>query len=110
MSRNKKHTIVLVQPSGSKSSRTFMDYETVAQAMDGICQMFEVKLKQTHPNLRNITYDVADLFKYIDGLTDLCALVFDHNTMAYLPQNKDWIKNRIFAHLKNIAEGQGGGR
>lgn len=38
--------------------------------------MFEAKLKQTHPTLRNITYDVSDLFKYIDELADLSALVY----------------------------------
>ena len=29
------HTILLLQPSNSKSSRTFMDFDTVAGAMDG---------------------------------------------------------------------------
>ena len=37
--------------------------------------MFENRLKQRYPNQRNITYDVADLFAYIDGLGDMGALV-----------------------------------
>lgn len=30
-----RHTIVLLQPTGNKSSRTFLDYERVSLAMDG---------------------------------------------------------------------------
>lgn len=74
---------------------------------EGICQLFENKLKvgflalfvtgtplllkfvacmcsarsdlllqQTNPNARHLTYDIADLYAYIDGLTDLSALVY----------------------------------
>lgn len=37
--------------------------------------MFEKRLKEANPNLRNITYDIADLYKYIEALTDMSALV-----------------------------------
>jgi hypothetical protein len=30
-----RHTIILVQQSGSKGSRKYMDYESVSAAMDG---------------------------------------------------------------------------
>ena len=30
-----RHTIILVQPTGAKTSRTFLDYEKVSLAMDG---------------------------------------------------------------------------
>lgn len=36
---NRKHTIVLVQPTRNRTSRTFSDYETVAKAMDGIAHV-----------------------------------------------------------------------
>ncbi len=70
------HTIVLVQPTASKSSRTFSDYENVTAAMDGVCGMFEKRLKELNPNMRQITYDINDLYRYIDMLHDLSALVF----------------------------------
>jgi hypothetical protein len=38
--------------------------------------MFENKLKQKFQNQRNITYDVADLFAFIDDLSDMGALVY----------------------------------
>ncbi len=44
--------------------------------MDGICQLFEVKLKQSNPDRKNIEYSVSDLFSWIDGLTDLSCLVY----------------------------------
>jgi len=99
-----KHTIVLAQFTQNRNTRTYMDYETVSQAMIGICQLYEQKLQMLNPNIRNITYDVSDLFGYIDELADLTCLVFNAQANAYIPYNKDWIKQRVYAHLKKLAE------
>lgn len=50
--------------------------QTVPAAMDGVCQMFEKRLKELNPQMRSITYDINDLYHYIDVLPDLSALVF----------------------------------
>ena len=70
-----QHTILLVQ-AGAVGSRTFSDYETVSAAMDGVCAMFEKRLKSLNPSMRQITYDINDLFTFIDSLPDLSALVY----------------------------------
>eukprot|EP00961_Rhodomonas_salina_P192916 2603172-Rhodomonas_salina.1 len=44
-----KHTIVLLQETASKSTRTFSDFESVSDAMNGICQLYEQRLKQMNP-------------------------------------------------------------
>lgn len=44
--------------------------------MDGVVKMYESKLKQLNPNMKNITYDIQELYNYIDSLTDLSALVY----------------------------------
>ena len=38
--------------------------------------MFEQKLKTMHPNRHKITYDISELFEYLDTLKDLCCLVY----------------------------------
>jgi hypothetical protein len=55
-------------------SRTYSDHKTVGVAMDAVVKMYEEKLKQLNPAVRNITYDISDLFAYIDSLYDLSAL------------------------------------
>ncbi|KAK9810410.1 hypothetical protein WJX72_010282 [[Myrmecia] bisecta] len=97
------HTIILLQPTTSRNSRTWSDYDTVSKAMDGICNTFERKLKELNPNLRNITYDIQDLYSYIDNMPDMSALVYDAKMNAYIPCNKSWIKERAFNHLKQQA-------
>ncbi|GKC09585.1 enhancer of rudimentary, partial [Tanacetum coccineum] len=64
-----------MQTSQNRASRTFMDYESTSHAMDGICALYERKLKDLNPAMRNITYDIQDLYNFIDGLADLSALV-----------------------------------
>ncbi|EKX33120.1 hypothetical protein GUITHDRAFT_90822 [Guillardia theta CCMP2712] len=98
-----KHTIVLLQETASKSTRTFSDFESVSEAMNGICQLYEQRLKQMNPGMRNITYDISELYAFIDQLGDLCCLVYN-GYGAYEPHNKQWVKDRVFAHLKRMAQ------
>ena len=65
--------------------------------------MYEHKLKELNPTIQQITYDVTDLYKYIDNLHDICGLVFDPATNKYEPQDRTWIKNKIFQHLRSKA-------
>ncbi|KAG6436515.1 hypothetical protein SASPL_101416 [Salvia splendens] len=149
-----RHTIILMQTSQHRGSRTFMDYESISQAMDaelmafvgefrlqnlnslthsmnnecwlliyrcafqdpmlkvyvfhlisaGICGLYERKLKDLNPAIRNITYDISDLYNFIDGLADLSALVYDHSIQAYLPYDRQWIKQKTLQHLKKLAQ------
>ncbi|XP_022754447.1 enhancer of rudimentary homolog [Durio zibethinus] len=98
-----KHTIVLLQTSQNRATRTFMDYDSISQAMDGICGLYERKLKELNPATRNIAYDIADLYNFIDGLADMSALVYDHTIQAFLPYDRQWIKQKVFQHLKRLA-------
>lgn len=97
------HTIVLLQPVTKASSRTFLDYEDLSAALDGVCELFEGRLKDLHPNSRNISYDVQDLFTFIDGLTDISMLVLDAGAGVYRPFDRQWIKDRCYHHLKRQA-------
>ncbi|XP_017982036.1 PREDICTED: enhancer of rudimentary homolog isoform X2 [Theobroma cacao] len=78
-----RHTIVLMQTSQNRATRTFMDYDSISQAMDGICGLYERKLKELNPAIRNITYDIGDLYNFIDGLADMSALVRQSRTEDY---------------------------
>eukprot|EP00957_Ditylum_brightwellii_P211783 15366596-Ditylum_brightwellii.AAC.1 len=70
-----RHTIILVQYTSGIKSRTYLDFESVNAAADGIVKMYKQKLKQLNTEARNITYDVSDLFNYMDSLHDLSGLV-----------------------------------
>ncbi|KAJ1492231.1 enhancer of rudimentary, partial [Baffinella frigidus] len=72
-----RHTIVLLQETGNMSSRTFSDFESISEAMNGICQLYETRLKGLNPGMRNITYDITDLYSFIENLGDLSCLVFN---------------------------------
>jgi len=98
-----KHTIVLLQP-GNKSTRTYLDYDTIEQAMDGICGLFEADLKRQHPRSGQITYDISDLYRYLDSFSDITCLVLENN--MYSPCPKAWVKDRILHHLKRQVGGR----
>ena len=41
----------------------------------GVVKLYEARLKLVNPHTQHITYDVADLFNFVDQLGDLSALV-----------------------------------
>lgn len=41
----------------------------------GVCKIYEEHLKKQNPNTPAITYDISQLFDFIDQLSDLSCLV-----------------------------------
>lgn len=71
----------------------------------GICKVFEEHLKKRNPKSPSITYDISELFEFVDQLPDLSCLVFQKPTAEYEPHNKEWIKQEIFRLLRKQAAG-----
>ncbi|KAK9884278.1 hypothetical protein WA026_005230 [Henosepilachna vigintioctopunctata] len=100
---HKAHTILLVQPDMNPETRTYSDYESVNECMEGVCKIYEEHLKKRNPNTPTITYDISQLFDFVDQLSDLSCLVYQKSTNTYAPYNKDWIKEKIYILLRQAA-------
>uniref|UniRef100_A0A3P8YIY5 Enhancer of rudimentary homolog n=1 Tax=Esox lucius TaxID=8010 RepID=A0A3P8YIY5_ESOLU len=72
-----------------------------------VCKMYEEHLKRMNPNSPSITYDISQLFDFIDDLADLSCLVYRADTQTYQPYNKDWIKEKIYVLLRRQAQQAG---
>ncbi|EDS39107.1 enhancer of rudimentary protein [Culex quinquefasciatus] len=97
------HTILLVQPARNPETRTYSDYESVNECMEGVCKIYEEHLKRRNPNTPTITYDISQLFDFVDQLADLSCLVYQKSTNTYAPYNKEWIKEKIYVLLRQAA-------
>ena len=62
----------------------------------------QCSVQVTNPNKSTITYDVNDLFDYIDSLPDLCVLLQTDNG-RYAPWGKKWVKTKLFDCLRQQA-------
>ena len=76
------HTILLIQPGARPETRTYSDYETVVECMEGVCKIFEEHLKRANPSTPSITYDISQLFDYIDKLTESKTTCMDPTTRS----------------------------
>ena len=45
--------------------------------MEGVCKIYEEHLKRTNPNIPSITYDISQLFDFIDQVGWLLLRVID---------------------------------
>mgnify|MGYP001983691290 CR=1 FL=1 len=67
--------IVLVQFNSSFSSRSFFDHGSLDEALNNLCALYEKELQVLNPAMTNITYDVADLYTYLDALHNVSLLL-----------------------------------
>ena len=65
--------------------------------------MYEQLLKLQNPGKLEVTYDVGDLFTYLDSIKDLAALVYNVNIKAYEPKSREWVKQQVYSGLKHQA-------
>lgn len=97
------HTILLLQATKNELSRTYADFDSLNEALEGICKIYEEDLKKRHLKSKQITYDVSQLFDFVDGLTDLSCLILDKSEYRYCPYDKNWIKEKIYVLLRKQA-------
>ena len=46
--------------------------------MEGVCKIYEEHLKRTNPNIPSITYDISQLFDFIDQVrVVVCCVIED---------------------------------
>lgn len=100
---------LLVQPTQRTEGRTYADYGSVNECMEAICKMYEEHLKRLNPLSVFITYDVTQLFEFIDRLVELNCLVFHEDTQTYKSHNREWVKERIYMLLSEQAQPEGSG-
>ena len=60
------HTVLLLQTTANPASRTYCDYENEDECLEGICRIFELNLRKSLPGEGSITYDIRDLYDFID--------------------------------------------
>ncbi|RZC88947.1 hypothetical protein C5167_030640 [Papaver somniferum] len=56
MANNNKHTIILMQASQNRATRTFMDYESISQAIDGMLRTVYSSLPAIRSSVDQASY------------------------------------------------------
>ncbi|TDG42560.1 hypothetical protein AWZ03_011019 [Drosophila navojoa] len=97
------HTVLLVHPKKSPQTRTYSEFNTLDDCLEAVCNIYEEHLKRKYPNMPSITYDIKQLFDFIDSLVDISCLVYQKSTRSYAPYGREWIKDRIYEQFRNAA-------
>jgi hypothetical protein len=62
------HYLLLIQYTENPRSKVWEDFTTVRECCEYVCQQFEKRLKKLNPYLPEITYNIAELYEFIDGV------------------------------------------
>jgi hypothetical protein len=98
------HTVLLLQPAAAKTTRTYYDYESIAELVDGLCHLYEQRVRAQNPGMQQVEYGLGDLNRFIDELFDCGVLTYDEATRSYKPHNKAWLKEQCYRLLKARAK------
>ncbi|CAH1733032.1 enhancer of rudimentary homolog [Aphis gossypii] len=93
------HTILLVQPGIDPETRICIDYNSPEECIDGICGFYEAYLMNLNPTVSTFTYEITQLFDFLDNLVYISCLVYQPDTMMYVQFDKQWIKVELFIQL-----------
>ena len=107
------HIIVLVQFSENINSRTYLDFDFLSQALDGVCQLYERECKLCITSQSSkLTYSLDELLNYIDSLHDICFLCEivsatrrTSKGASYVARGKPWIQNKLTTRLRSQIHG-----
>ena len=94
------HTILLVQPEGSPKSRTYYDFNSIADALDACVELYQRALRAMNPNVTTFEFNVDDLLRYFDEIFDISALVFNNKAQMYEAKGRQWIKDNVLSRLQ----------
>mmetsp|Transcript_9413 Transcript_9413/g.40813 ORF Transcript_9413/g.40813 Transcript_9413/m.40813 type:complete len:99 (+) Transcript_9413:307-603(+) len=95
------HTILLLQPSAEKSSRTWYEYPSIQDMVRGICSLYEKELRSKRRG--ELSYDTNDLNRFVDSQVDLACLVLSPGAGMYEPRDKAWVKRTCLQQLKRMS-------
>ncbi|KAH8419446.1 hypothetical protein KR222_000201 [Zaprionus bogoriensis] len=97
------HTILFIHPKRSPLTRTYKEYESIKHCLESISMIYEEHLKRQSPDLPTITYDILQLFDFIDSFVDISCVVYQQSTDSYAPYGREWIKNKIYEQFREFA-------
>lgn len=63
------HIVLLIQSAKSARTKKWEDFESMSDCCRYICEMFEARLKRENPFLPKITYDITDLYAFVDNVS-----------------------------------------
>jgi uncharacterized protein Yka (UPF0111/DUF47 family) len=63
------HIVLLAKTNANPKSRVWADFNCVQDCCDYVCKLFEDKLKKDNPHLPEITYDISDLYAFVDDVS-----------------------------------------
>jgi hypothetical protein len=94
------HTVLLLQATGSKTTRSWYDYESVPNAVEGLVTMYEATRAAANGQG---SYTAVDLFNWIDTFPHCSCMVLDKSSGLYHPRDVNYLKQQIYNNLKRQA-------
>lgn len=93
--------MLLLQMDSRGSTRLWAEFPTLQHSIDEIIRLYETNAKET-TTLTKITYQIEDLYRFVDGLHEVCVLEYSETVNAYVPHGRDWVREMVRVALSRF--------
>ncbi|KAK6055970.1 enhancer of rudimentary [Cooperia oncophora] len=98
------HTILLIQPTVRPDSRTWSDYESTTDCLEGTAHTLTRNFSKSRIRQWPASHMTSLIYMSLSiSSRTLAVLILNTETCQYVPHNKDWIKEKIFVMLRTQA-------
>lgn len=91
--------LLLVQQRLDQDSKRYQEFLSLEKCLDYLLKLFEDKLRSQLQEKDNFTYDLSDLYEFLDDLPQISCLIYSDEMRNYTPHDKNWVKSKIYSHL-----------
>lgn len=91
--------LLLVQHKVDSESKRYQEFLSLEKCLDYILKIFEDKLRTQLQEKDNFTYDLSDLYEYLDDLPQILCLIYSEEMRNFTPHDKNWVKSKLYSHL-----------
>ena len=81
--------LLLIQTKTDVESRRYQEFLSLDKCLDHLLRLFEDTLRNQMQVKDNITYDLSDLYEYLDELPHIVCLIFSEECRNYTPHDKN---------------------
>ena len=91
--------MLLIQNKTDLDSKRYQEFQALDKFFDYLLKVFEDKLRGKLQKNENFTYDLGDLYEYLDELPEIICLIYSEEFRNYTPHDKNWIKSKLYVYL-----------
>jgi hypothetical protein len=91
--------LMLVQSKSDTDEGRYKSFGSLEEGFDFVVRIFEDRLRAQFAGKENFSYELIELYEFLDSLQEIACLVRSEETNSYVSHDLNWVKGKLYSHL-----------